>query len=79
MDKTSRLAQLIINQHVYLEDTDPNFITLILKGKTNHNVLLLLDGYDEYNPGTNQDIDKLVNQGIGNCLINSNFKTRLSE
>ena len=69
VDKTASLAQLIINQHVYLEDADPNFITLILKGKTKHNVLLLLDGYDEYSPGTNQDIDKLVNQGIGNCLI----------
>ena len=68
MDKTSSLAQLIINQHLYLEDIDPNFITLILKGKTNHKILLLLDGYDEYSPGTNQDIDKLVNQGIGNCL-----------
>ena len=69
VDQTSSLAQLIINQHVYLEDIDHNFITLILKGKTNHNILLLLDGYDEYNHGTNQDIDKLVNQGIGNCLI----------
>ena len=69
MDKTSNLAQIIINQHVYLGDTDPNFITLILKGKTNHNVLLLLDGYDEYSPGTNQNIDKLVNQGIGSYLM----------
>ena len=70
VDKTSSLAQfLIINQHVNIEDIDPNFITFILKGKTKHNVLLLLDGYDEYSPGTNQDIDKLVNQGIGKCLI----------
>ena len=69
VDKTSSLVQLIINQHVYLEDIDHNFITLILKGKTNHNVLLLLDGYDEYSPGTNEGIDKLVNQGIGNCFI----------
>ena len=69
VDKTSNLAQIIINQHVYLDGIDPNFITSILKGRTNHNVLLLIDGYDEYSPGTNQDIDKLVNQGIGNCLI----------
>ena len=69
MDKTSSLAQLIINQHVYLEDTGPNLITSILKGETKHNILLLLDGYDEYSPGTNQDIDRLVNQGIGNCLM----------
>ena len=69
VDKTSNLAQLIINQHVYLEDIDPDVITLILKGKTNHNVLLLLDGYDEYTPGTNKDIDKLIKQGIGNCFV----------
>ena len=69
MDKTSSLAQIIINQHVYLEDIDPNFITLILNGKNNHNVLLLLDGYDEYTPGTNKDMDKVIKQGIGNCCV----------
>ena len=69
VNKTSNLAQIIINQHVYLDGIDPNFIISILERKTNRNVLLLLDGYDEYSPGTNQDIDKLVNQGIGNCLI----------
>ena len=53
---------------MYLKDIDPIFMTPILKGETNHNVLLLLDGYDEYKAGTNQDIDKLVNQGIGNRM-----------
>ena len=48
---------------------DPNFITFILKIKNNYNVLLLIDGYDEYTPGTNQDIDKLIKQGIGKSLV----------
>ena len=69
IDKASSLTQLIINQHVYLEDIDPDFITFILKGKNNHRVLLLLDGYDEYTPGTNKDIDKVINQGVGKSFI----------
>ena len=65
VDKSSSLTQLITNQHVYLDDIDPDFMTFILKGKTNHRVLLLLDGYDEYTPGTNKDMDKVINQGVG--------------
>ena len=68
VDKTSSLAQIIINQHV-LEEVDSNFITLILKGNTNHNVLLLIDGYDEYTPGTNKNIDKVIKHGFGNCYV----------
>ena len=69
VDKTSSLAQIIIDQHPYIEDVDSNFITFILKGKMSHSVLLLIDGYDEYTPGTNTDIDKVISLGIGTCFV----------
>ena len=69
VDRTSTLAELIIRQHAYLEEADPNFITSLLKSKTEMLVLLLIDGYDEYTPGTNKDIDNLVKNGIGTCFV----------
>ena len=30
---------------------------------------LLFDGYDEYHPGTNKEIDKVLESGIGNCFV----------
>ena len=32
-------------------------------------MLLLFDGYDEYKPGTNQDIDEAIESTIGDCLL----------
>ena len=32
-------------------------------------MLLLLDGYDEYKPGTNQDIDEAIESTVGDCLL----------
>ena len=29
----------------------------------------MLDGYNEYTPGTNKDIDAAVRSGIGNCYL----------
>ena len=29
----------------------------------------MLDGYDEYTPGTNKDIDGVIESGIGNCFL----------
>ena len=29
----------------------------------------MLDGYDEYTPGTNKDIDRVIESGIGNCFL----------
>ena len=69
VDNASTLAELIIRQHDYLELADPNFITSLLKSKTEKMVLLLIDGYDEYTPGTNKDIDNLVKNGIGTCFV----------
>ena len=32
-------------------------------------MLLILDGYDEYQPGTNQQIDRAIRSTIGNCFL----------
>ena len=65
----SSLLNLIIKQHGKLEAADSELVESILKGKTNHRVLLLLDGYDEYKPGTNIDVDRAIEHSIGNCFL----------
>ena len=69
VDKISSLAKLIVAQHGKLKPQDTANIAAILEGKTNHRVLLLLDGYDEYKPGTNKDIDGAIEHSIGNCFL----------
>ena len=69
IDKSSTLEQLIVAQHGKLKPEDTANIAAILEGKTNHRVLLLLDGYDEYKPGTNKDIDGAIEHSIGNCFL----------
>ena len=68
-NKTSTLAELIVSQHESLDKDDIKHIEAILKGKTNHRVLLIMDGYDEYKPGANKDIDKAIESSIGNCFL----------
>ena len=69
VDQISTLTQLIIKQHPELKDSDANFIESILNGKNNRKVLLILDGYDEYKPGVNKDIDNAIENSIGNCFL----------
>ena len=69
VDQISTLTQLIIKQHPQLKDSDAKFIESILNGKDNRKVLLILDGYDEYKPGVNKDIDNAVENSIGNCFL----------
>ena len=45
------LAEVIKKQHGGLDGTSTRYIDAILRGETNHRVLLMLDGYDEYKPG----------------------------
>ena len=68
MDKTSSLTQIIKSQH-NLRKVSTEHIESILEGETNHKVLLLLDGYDEYRRGTNSDIDNAIENKIGNCFL----------
>ena len=68
-DKLSSLAKLIVDQHGKLRPEDTAKIAAILQGKTNHRVLLLFDGYDEYKPGTNAEIDRAIEYSVGNCFL----------
>ena len=64
----SSLAEVIKYQH-NLDEICTDHIRSVIKGETNHKVLLLLDGYDEYKNGTNKDIDKAIESKIGNCFL----------
>ena len=52
-----------------LKNVDDKYISDIVKGKTHAKVLLLLDGYDEYTPGVNKNIDHAISHGIGKCFL----------
>ena len=69
VNKISSLAEIIIDQHDQLDEDDKELLRAILKGKTNHRVMILMDGFDEYSPGTNKDIDKAISSTTGKCYI----------
>ena len=67
--KDNRLAEIIKSQHDKLSTVSTEHISAIIEGKTKNKVLLLMDGYDEYKPGTNRDIDTAIDKTIGNCFL----------
>ena len=69
MKEKASLAELVVAQHERLEKRHTELVQSILKGDTNHNVMLLLDGYDEYIKGTNTAIDKAIESTVGNCFL----------
>ena len=69
VDKTSSLANVIKQQHKQLKDVPTEKIQSILQGQTEKKVALLFDGYDEYQPGKNKEIDEAILSGVGNCFI----------
>ena len=68
MDGNHSLAKLVADEHD-LEKEDIPLLQNLLQGKTKHKVLLLLDGYDEYTPGTNTELDRAIEKTIGKCLL----------
>ena len=50
------------------EDVPTSYIEKILKAKTKHKTLIILDGYDEYSGG-NKDIDKLITTPAKKCFL----------
>ena len=68
--KTSSLADLVIDQ-MGLNRTAQHHLHVILEGKANREILLILDGYDKYIPGTNKNIDMVVEIGLksGSVII----------
>ena len=69
MKKGPSLIEIIKKQHDGLKRVANEYIKSILEGETTHKVLLMLDGYDEYKPGTNEDIDSAIESTIGNCFL----------
>ena len=69
IDNTSSLAEIIKQQHDKLKNFGTGKIKSILEGGTENKVALLFDGYDEYQPGKNIEIDNAIKEGIGNCYI----------
>ena len=67
VNDNSSLEQIIIKQHgLKGKSVSESQISSILEEQS---VLLLLDGYDEYQKGTNADIDAAIEDTVGNCFL----------
>ena len=62
------LEAIIAEQHELFEEQQ-NQLQSILDGTTKYKVLLCLDGYDEYTPGTNKAIDQAIRSPNENYSI----------
>ncbi len=71
MEGNEPLEHIIIQQHGILETmcASQSEVKAILHGETKGKILLMFDGYDEYNTGCNEDIDKILLNGRESCLI----------
>ena len=66
------IVEIIISQHKGLKghDVQPHEIRKLLKNNTKQRIIILLDGYDEYRPGTNDDIDNAITKDdLWNCTV----------
>ena len=78
VDEDCSLAQLLVKEHE-LEDADTQLVDKIIRGGTSHKVLLLLDGYDEYTPGTNTELDRAIKKTEGKCFLILTSRIKESE
>ncbi len=64
MNDQTCLAKLILQQHKGLiaNDVTEQEMSELLDGKYKRNILVLIDGFDEYRTGTNSHIDSVLNQ-----------------
>ena len=71
VEDDSSLAQILIQQHSRLKarKVREERIRAVLDGDTERKVLLLFDGYDEYNKGTNTEVDEAIADTIGDCFL----------
>ncbi len=71
IDSNLPLEDIIIQQHGLLKNMNVSTVEMksILNGGTGGNILIMLDGYDEYTAGVNNDIDNLILNGRDNCLV----------
>ena len=77
------IESIIKEQHAALDGNDVKLeeIEEILSSRTHQNVPLILDGYDEYRPGTNPTIDRAITKHqLRNCwmIITSRETTKLA-
>ncbi len=70
VEENDLLEYIIMQQHGRLKtmNVSPSEVKAILNGKTNGDILLIFDGYDEYTEGCNEDIDEILLNGRENCL-----------
>ena len=75
VNDNSTLPELVKTQLDLDTDIPSDYIDTIIRGKNNIKTLIILDGYDEYTKGTNQDIDRLIASTSRNCflLVTSRF------
>ncbi len=69
VNSNDSLGNIILEQHGRLKSmkvSSQEIETILNKEK---DVLFLMDGYDEYSRGTNDDIDTFLDYGRGNCLV----------
>ncbi len=71
VNKDVTLAQLIREQHKQLSvmNVSNDNITIAVNGSAGHVTLLLFDGYDEYNRGTNMDVESVMMNTTSNCSV----------
>ena len=62
------LETIIAEQHELFEEQE-NQLKSILDGTIKYKVLLCLDGYDEYTPGTNDAIDRVISSPSENFAV----------
>ena len=67
MDENCSLAELVADEHD-LEKEDIEIVKYILTNHK-HKVLLLFDGYDEYTPGKNRELDQALEKNTVNCFL----------
>ena len=70
--KNQSIEHMIIEQHkgLYGNSVRLEEITTILDGTVGRKILLLLDGHDEYKPGSNADIDTVITRcSLRSCCV----------
>ena len=67
MGENSSLAEIVADEHD-LKKEDIEIVKYILTNHK-HKVLLLFDGYDEYTPGKNRELDQAIEKNTVNCFL----------
>ena len=76
MDENCSLAKLVADEHD-LEKEDIDLSSNLLDwAKPNTRVLLLLDGYDEYTPGKNTELDQAIEKTTRKMFSHPNIPTK---